>query len=42
MRYAIGIDLGGTNVKVMGVSEEGSVLDQSAKTRFSCPRSIAS
>ena len=30
MRYAIGIDLGGTNVKVMVVSEAGEILDQSS------------
>lgn len=28
MRYAIGVDLGGTNFKAVAVSEEGEVLDQ--------------
>jgi predicted NBD/HSP70 family sugar kinase len=29
MRYAIGIDLGGTNVKVCAVSERGQIMDRS-------------
>src|SRR6202022_210609 len=29
MRYAIGVDLGGTNIKVAVVSEDGRILDQS-------------
>src|SRR6266567_796107 len=30
MSYAIGVDLGGTNIKVAVVSEDGEVLDRSA------------
>ena len=36
MRYAVGVDLGGTNIKAVCVSEAGEVLDQaSAPTRDS-------
>ena len=29
MRYGIGVDLGGTNIKIVAVSEEGQVLERS-------------
>jgi glucokinase len=31
MRYGIGVDLGGTNIKIVAVSEEGQVLDRSTR-----------
>jgi len=29
MHYAVGIDLGGTNIKIAVVSEEGEILERS-------------
>ena len=40
MRYGIGVDLGGTNIKVAAVSEEGQVLERStAETQTDAPDS---
>lgn len=40
MRYGIGVDLGGTNIKIVAVSEEGEVLDQSTcETQTDSPES---
>jgi glucokinase len=39
MRYGIGIDLGGTNIKIVAVSEEGRMLDRSTcETQTDSPR----
>ena len=40
MRYGIGVDLGGTNIKIVAVSEEGRVLDKStSETQTDSPDS---
>ena len=40
MRYGIGIDLGGTNIKIVTVSEEGQILEHSARaTQKDSPKS---
>src|SRR6266550_4760422 len=40
MRYGIGVDLGGTNIKIVAVSEEGQVLEKStSETQTDSPAS---
>jgi glucokinase len=40
MRYGIGVDLGGTNMKIVAVSEEGRMLERSTcETQTDCPDS---
>src|SRR6185295_8236872 len=40
MRYGIGVDLGGTNIKIVSVSQDGDVLDRSTcETQADSPAS---